>query len=257
MDLNGMEIKMSKNKNSFLLKIMNTNVKLVVAVIALSVFSPSLSVFAESEKAHASTTLTEDSMLKAYSLEQLDAAANILAIAADQGPDTKSDLSCGLPLKEALLFILPLKSLIDQQKAKKEKELFAARQTPKTRAKNVGGCEQRCHCTAYASVFEARADQGKALSAEDKKTLEALTKKAVQQTPEQAKLCARAETWFCKSSLFTYLKQEVDLIRPPEDEAPKAKAAPKDGVTDSSGPSLFDKVSNQYQNQNSNLIKDH
>lgn len=154
---------------------------------------------AEAEKAVLQLPKSAKSALpaQAWTMSQLNGAANLLMAAADSGVKTP----CDVTPEQAMAWINPLHSMIDEQSVK---EAEAALKNPKTWAASnqIDTCEKRCECGMWASVLEG------APKAMGRNKRAALQIKAAKQTPEMLRQCAEQQAaWFCGSTLKDQLEQ--------------------------------------------------
>lgn len=148
--------------------------------------------------------LTHQEIVKNYTIERLDAAANLLMVAVDQGLAGKDALEnvCGIKKDDALVYINELKALTDAKFVLiKEKKMKA--QVPVTWLR----CQTACHCGVYERYIETL-DLEK-LSADDHKRYKAIQELASKMKPTDVKRCVSVSRWFCKSPLYNYLKKQT------------------------------------------------
>lgn len=140
---------------------------------------------------------------KAYTLEELDAAALVLRVAFDGEPES----ACGIGSQEAAGLVSLMQARLDDKKAEMAKTSTAAG-WPTLAA--INACEKACHCGIYSDLRDLRPAPSKAYAASLKKA----ALKAKRQTPQQSKTCAAAEKWFCSSELLKDLRSEARSISP-------------------------------------------
>src|SRR5438270_564023 len=90
---------------------------------------------------YSKSAITREEILKTYTLEQLDGAANTLKVVID---GTKL---CQLSAKEAGQLILPLHDLIDASTKSKAGSY-------RSELMRWESCDRGCHCGAYAALLE-------------------------------------------------------------------------------------------------------
>jgi hypothetical protein len=126
-----------------------------------------------------------------FSLSSLNDAANLLMTVADTGTKTP----CDVTPEQALAWINPLHSLMDDQI---NKESEAALKDPKGWAarNKIDSCEKRCECGLWVNVLE---NAPKAMTTNK---VDAIRRKAAKQSPQQLHACAESKgAWFCASPL--------------------------------------------------------
>lgn len=180
---------------------MNSNLNRILTLSIAIILSACATKNAEAEKAAPQLPKSAKSALPAHTLtmSQLNGAANLLMAAADSGVNT----SCNITPEQAMAWINPLHSMIDEQAAR---EAEAALKNPKAWAaqNKLDSCEKRCECGMWASVLEG------APKAMPKGKREVLQKKAAKQSPEMLRACAEKQAdWFCGSELKGMLVEAV------------------------------------------------
>jgi hypothetical protein len=130
----------------------------------------------------------------AYSLEQLDGAANLLLSVIDGEPASRV---CGIKPEEASVMIESLHARIDEGVSR----YIASRKKnaqPLEGAAWERNCRSSCHCGIYASILEQAGQNAEAF--------ERLARK------QRVEACLATEQWFCESPLLKSLRQSlVDL----------------------------------------------
>ncbi len=148
--------------------------------------------------------LAHKEIIKNYTIERLDAAANLLMVAVDQGLEGKDGAEnvCGIKKDEALIHINEVKALIDEKfalmKGKKNKTVVPV---PWLR------CQTACHCAVYERYIETW-DLEK-LSKDDFKRYKTIQALASKMSAKDVKRCVSVSRWFCQSPLFNYLKKQT------------------------------------------------
>ena len=166
------------------------------------IFLFSLSIFGSHAMAKPTAT-SREGVLKKYSLDELDSAANLLKVAIDQGQDKKNAHFCNLKAGEAKNLTMPLKDLIDV----KTKIFLDAN---KGKSVSLGfknqDCDGECHCGLYSSVLDTGQQRGDTLTDNDLKYLSMAQTKASTQGSYQSVACAYRSKWVCSSALLKYLR---------------------------------------------------
>lgn len=147
--------------------------------------------------------LIHKEIIKNYTIERLNAAANLLMVAIDQGLEGKdgADNVCGIKKDDASIYINELKALIDEKFTLiKQKRTKTAVPVPWLR------CQTACHCAVYERYIETL-DLEK-LSKDDFKRYKKIQALAAKMQPNDVKRCVSVSRWFCESPLFTYLKKQ-------------------------------------------------
>jgi hypothetical protein len=127
----------------------------------------------------------------AYSLEQLDGAANLLLSAIDGAPASQV---CGLKPEEASTMIEPLHARMDEGVSR----YIASRKKNAQPVEGAGwerDCRSFCHCGIYASVLEQ--------AGQNAERFERLARK------QRRAACLPTEQWFCESPLLKSLRQSL------------------------------------------------
>lgn len=146
---------------------------------------------------------TQEELVKKYTIEKLDSAANILRVAVDQAVAGKEGQEnvCGIKKEEALSYINELKPLLDAK--------FAYIRSMKTKVKIPVPwlrCQTNCHCGVYERYGETL--NLDLLSLEDQGRLKKIQVLASQADPKSIKRCVSVSRWFCESPLLRYLKKQ-------------------------------------------------
>lgn len=142
--------------------------------------------------------LSEDAILRRYSLDQMAAGALVLKVALDGtnlcrlDPETQAQLPMGM---EALVQS-KLQSLVGAGKLAEEFKLPA----------KLSGCMDRCRCSFYMRVLEGKE---KLLSPESQAALSAIRVRAVGESAAGNRSCAKRNLWFCQSDLLRYLQKSL------------------------------------------------
>lgn len=141
-------------------------------------------------------------ILRNYSLEQLDSAANLLVGAADQETQARNVLYCKISSAEALRLLQPLHALMDQKIDLFLKKTSRLNQISKPNW--MRNCRKTCHCGLYASILEKGEELR--LAPLDQKALSYFQNQALQASTSEINTCIRKAVWFCRSSLLDYLR---------------------------------------------------
>lgn len=147
--------------------------------------------------------LTHDEIVKNYTIERLDAAANLLMVAVDQGLAGKDGLEnvCGIKKDEALVYINEVKALTDAKfNLMREKKMKA--RVPVTWLR----CQTACHCGVYERYVETLDTEN--LSVSDQKRFKKIQDLATKMKADDVKRCVSVSRWFCQSPLLNYLKKQ-------------------------------------------------
>jgi hypothetical protein len=137
-------------------------------------------------------------------LEQLDAAANLLMTVADSDQPG----ACGIAPSEARRLLMAIHPMLDEKR-----NATIAALSSRLPGKSVASprwdqtCLSKCHCGLYASILEGVGEER--LVRSDRAMLDRMSSKARVMTREHLLTCARASTWFCKSALRARLKKEA------------------------------------------------
>ncbi len=154
--------------------------------------------------AKGSAPLSEGSVLRSHSLEQLDSAANLLMRAADG-----KSACAGVSSDEAKVLILPLRALLDQ---KTESYLSSHRKGRVSSPAWPKNCARDCHCGLYSSLLEKAGDVR--LTADDRVVLKSVSSRAESVSAAELDACgSRAAKSFCSGKLLQYLRQEAPAFK--------------------------------------------
>jgi hypothetical protein len=151
-------------------------------------------------------------------LEQLDAASNLLLTIADSDKQGY----CGIEPTEARRMLLAIRPILED-KRKAAVAAFSNRISGKPIANPRWDqtCLRKCHCGLYASILEGVGEQR--LVASDRAMLDRMSGKARMMSREHLEVCARTSPWFCQSDLLVRLRKEAR--RYPDPAAPPANPA--------------------------------
>lgn len=145
---------------------------------------------------------SESKILRNYSLQQLDSAANLLVRAADQSQGRPKALYCRISSNEAHQLLQALHALMDQKinQLLNSTSLFH----PVSRQGWLKNCRRTCHCGLYASILE-KIEESR-LTSIDQKALTFFQDQALKISPSEMNTCIQKALWFCRSSLLDYLR---------------------------------------------------
>lgn len=153
-------------------------------------------------QASSADTPADQTMLRKYSYEKLEQAADYLG-AKVENPSEKI-LNCDPSPEKANAWLAgPVRELIDRSR---EAELRKFKQDPKSYIRKVKGCSERCTCNGYSLMLSDMSDATESAMYKDLDAL--LTAETKKLTPKQSLSCARKLKWFCKSPLHSYLLQQ-------------------------------------------------
>ncbi len=147
-------------------------------------------------------TPADQSMLRIYTYEQLEQAADYLG-AKVENPTEKLQSCDPTPEKAGAWLSGPVRELLDRARAT---ELKKFRQDSKSYVSKVKGCASRCSCNAYSLMLSDMSEDSESNEYKDFDAL--ITDESKKLTKEQSLTCARNLKWFCKSPLRTYLVQQ-------------------------------------------------
>ena len=145
------------------------------------------------------------SIVKKYSLEQMQEASNYLLARVENDPlgKGKKILSCDASVDEANRWSGgEMHSLMDE---KGKERLAAYENSPETFKEKIAKCDRDCTCAPYALLFEQLSEPTRASEAHIVNAA-ALKDQLARGSKEKTLACAKKATWFCKSDLRRYLK---------------------------------------------------
>ena len=136
-------------------------------------------------------------ILKRYTWDRLDSAANLLRVVSDLETELAQRSFCGLNSPEARALILPLHALIDKKLEQESKRPWQG-----SRLAQAKLCEVDCHCGLIADALSKGAVDAKLSVIQSQAKV-----KAAKLSPIMAQTCAKRHvSWFCGSALLKYLK---------------------------------------------------
>jgi hypothetical protein len=138
-------------------------------------------------------------------IEQLDAAANLLMTVADSDQPG----ACGIAPSEARRLLMAIHPVLDEKR-----NATIAALSSRFPGKSIASpkwdqtCFRKCHCGLYASILEGVGEER--LVPSDRALLDRMNGKARRMSGERLKACVKASSsWFCKSDLLARLKKEA------------------------------------------------
>ena len=150
-----------------------------------------------------------------YTIQQMDAAANLLKVLIDENPkapgeDVGSDIvGCGITGQAAKSMTMPLKALIDRR-LQAERDAYAMSPTQYASERGFESCGSTCGCGVLGTIIE-EAETG-TFKAKDLKFherwLARLNLKARSLDARASKACASHQQWFCTSDLKRFLEKQ-------------------------------------------------
>ncbi len=162
----------------------------------------------------ASSSLSESDIITKYSLAELNGAATLLKVVADQGAKVLTDdkgseiVGCELAAKDARTSLARLQSVLARSVLS---EAAAYSQNPKTYSSDHGfeTCASNCACGVFNDVIE-RASTGSFPVGGAKihaRNQQRLAAKASRLQPSETLACAHKQNWYCGSDLKAFLEK--------------------------------------------------
>lgn len=164
--------------------------------------------------AKASSSLSESDIITKYSLAELNGAATLLKVVADQGAKALTDdkgselIGCELAAKDARTSLVRLQSVISRSVLS---EAAVYSQNPKTYSTDHSfeTCASNCACGLFNDVIERASTSsfpagGAKIHSRNQQRLAA---KATRLQPSETIACAHKQNWYCGSELKSYLER--------------------------------------------------